>query len=259
MHMTDANRRPIIAGNWKMNTTVDDAVALAESVRDQLPQLDGVQVVVCPPFVSLHAVAGELRGTPIAVGAQNMHPESSGAYTGEIAPPMLAPLCVYVILGHSERRALLGETSEFVNQKVHAALESGLRPIVCVGETLEQRDAGRTDQVLREQTRESLTGVASLESVAVAYEPVWAIGTGRAATPQDAADGIATIRDTVVSVAGSEVAEHLPVLYGGSVSASNAGELFAQPQVDGGLVGGASLRADQFVEIAIAAQRSLDQ
>ena len=254
--MTAMDRRPIIAGNWKMNTTVDDAVALASSVRDQLPDLTGVQVVVCPPFVSLHAVANELAGGPIAVGAQNMHPEPSGAYTGEIAPPMLVPLCTYVLLGHSERRALFGETNEFVNQKAHAALEHGLQPIVCVGETLEQRDAGRTEDVLREQTRASLADVTRLD-VAIAYEPVWAIGTGRAATPVDASDGIAAIRETVASMAGADVAERLPILYGGSVNAANATDLFAQPQVDGGLVGGASLQADQFVQIAIAARDSL--
>ena len=255
--MTVAERRPIVAGNWKMNTTVDDAVALAASVRDRLPRLAAVETVVCPPFVSLRAVAGELAGTPVAVGAQNMHPEAGGAYTGEVAPPMLVSLCAYVILGHSERRALFGEMSEFVNRKVHAALEHGLRPIVCVGETLEQRDAGRTGEVLREQTRTSLASVALFDGVAIAYEPVWAIGTGRAATPADASDGIAAIRDTVASIANAGVAERIRILYGGSVSAANAADLFAQPQVDGGLVGGASLQAEQFVQIAIAAQDSL--
>ncbi len=255
--MTVSNRRPIIAGNWKMNTRPEEARTLAAAVRDQLPPVPGIDVILCPPFVSLALVAGEVDGSPISVGAQNMHPEPSGAYTGEISPTMLASICRHVILGHSERRALFNETSGFVNQKLLAALANGLRPIVCVGETLDQRDAGRTAQVLRRQTRASLADVSDLTTLAIAYEPVWAIGTGRAATPQDASDGITTIRETVSSMVGASVAEAVPILYGGSVSPRNAASLFEQPQVDGGLVGGAALQADQFVQIAVAAQESL--
>jgi triosephosphate isomerase len=255
--MTVASRTPIIAGNWKMNMNPEEARALARSIREQLPDLPNIEVLLCPPFVSLPVVADEVKGTRILLGAQNMYPDPSGAFTGEISPMMLSAICQYVILGHSERRNLLKETNTFVNRKVLSALDHGLRPIVCVGETLEQRDAGRTEQVLRRQTRGSLANVPSFSDIAVAYEPVWAIGTGRAATPQDATAGIDVIRETISSMAGKDTADHVPILYGGSVSPSNADELFTQPQLDGGLIGGASLMADQFVGIAIAAQESL--
>ena len=256
--MTVTTRTPVIAGNWKMNTDAEGARTLATAIRDRLPDLPGIEVVLCPPSVSLGLVAAEVLGTRISVGAQNMHPDPNGAYTGEVSPTMLSPICRYVIVGHSERRSFFKEDNGFVNRKVISALAHGLRPIVCLGETLEQRDAGRTEQVLRRQTRASLAELKRFTDIVIAYEPVWAIGTGRAATPQDASDSIGVIRETVSSMAGSEAAEGVPILYGGSVNPSNAASLFEQPQVDGGLVGGASLRVDQFVQIAVAAQASLE-
>jgi triosephosphate isomerase len=249
------SRTPIIAGNWKMNTTLPEAEELARAIRAQAENVRGVEVVLCPPFISLAAVAEAVRGSSIKVGAQNLYHEPKGAFTGEVAAIMLQGLCDYVVLGHSERRGYFKETSAFVNAKVRAALQHGLRPIVCVGETLAQREAGRTAEVLRRQTRESLAGVEDLSRVVVAYEPVWAIGTGRAATPQDAADGIAVIRRAIGRMGGAQAADRVRILYGGSMNAENAASLLEQPGVDGGLIGGASLRADQFTAIVRAAER----
>ena len=248
-------RTPIIAGNWKMNTTLEEARELARAIRSGVGEPQGVEVIACPPFISLAAVAEELQGSPVQVGAQNLHPEPKGAFTGEVAPTMLVDICDVVILGHSERRAYFNETDAFVNQKVVAALAHGLHPIVCVGETLEQREAGQTENVLQTQTRGSLADIADLSHVSIAYEPVWAIGTGRAATPQDCHDGISVIRETVSSSAGQEAAEAIRILYGGSMNAENAASLLEQPGVDGGLIGGASLRADQFAAIVHAAEQ----
>ena len=254
---THRSRTPIIAGNWKMNTALPEARALARAIRAEVGEPRGVEVVVCPPFVFLAAVADELHGSPIQVGAQNLHPEPKGAFTGEVAPAMLEGLCDVVILGHSERRAYFNETDAFINQKVIAALAQGLQPILCVGETLEQREAGQTADVLRMQTRGGLTSITDLSRIAIAYEPVWAIGTGRAATPQDCRDGIGIIRETVASVAGHDAAEAIRILYGGSMNAENAVTLLEQPGVDGGLIGGASLRADQFTAIVRAAEEAI--
>ena len=241
---------PIVAGNWKMNTTLDEALALVSQMREDLDAVAGVEKVVCPPFVSLAVVKGILKGTSIGLGAQNMHHEEKGAFTGEVSPAMLAELCRYVILGHSERRQHFGETDETVNRKVVAALKAGLRPILCVGERLEQREAGTAEQVVVRQLQGALEGVASADALVVAYEPVWAIGTGVAATAQDAEAMMGAIRRTLSELYGEAAAREVPLLYGGSVTADNVAEYAGQPNVDGALVGGASLNAASFVEIA---------
>jgi len=208
-----------------------------------------VERIVCPPLVSLSAVADRLRGTDIAVGAQNLYPEPNGAFTGEIAPGMLEGLASYVILGHSERRQYFHEDDALINRKVRAALEYALVPILCVGESLEQKERGEAESVVTRQVRAALDGVDHLSAVVIAYEPIWAIGTGRASTPEDANATIALIRRTVGEVGGPAIAEGLQVQYGGSVTAENFGAFIAQPEIDGALVGGASLKADQFIEI----------
>ena len=239
----------IIAGNWKMNTTLQEAIDLVNAMADPLGALDAVERVVCPPFLSLSAVAEILKETSVAVGAQNMHHESGGAFTGEISPVMLQGLCQYVILGHSERRQLFGETDDLVNRKVRAALEHGLRPIVCVGESVEVRDAGDASAFVEGQVRAALAGVESAAELVVAYEPVWAIGTGRSATSELAQEMLAHIRGVLVSLYGPEPAKDVPLLYGGSVNASNVADYLAEPDLNGALVGGASLSADSFVNI----------
>ncbi len=249
-------RTPIIAGNWKMNTTVAEARKLAEALRPGLEKHGGVERVLCPPFVSLHVVSEELKGSPIQVGAQDLHWEEKGAYTGEVSPAMLKPLCEYVIIGHSERRQYFGETNETVNKKVKAALKVGLKPIVCVGENLGQREAGETNSFIAQQVREGLAGLPSLENLVVAYEPIWAIGTGRAATSAMAQETIAMIRGVLAEVFGSDQAQATRIQYGGSVTAANSEELLSQPDIDGGLVGGASLKADEFVKIVEAAAKT---
>ena len=245
----------IIAGNWKMNTTRQEAVSLVERMRDALDAESAVTSLVCPPFVHLDAVADALRGTSVALGAQNVHPESSGAFTGEVSPDMLRGLCEYVILGHSERRELFGETDEFVNRKVRAALDAGLRPILCVGERLEQREGGEAEAVVERQVGLGLEGVEDASALVVAYEPVWAIGTGRAATPDVAQSMMATIRAALATRYGADAAGEVPLLYGGSVNPGNAEDYARQPDVNGALVGGASLDAEAFAEIARLAAR----
>ena len=246
----------IVAGNWKMNTDVASGVQLATAVaRGALP-ISGVQIIVAPPFVSLSAVRDAVMGSTVAVAAQNMHTDDSGAFTGEIAPPMLAGLCDYVIVGHSERRQFFGETDESVGRKTAAALEHGLRPIVCVGETLDERESGRAAEVIRRQVVAALTDLdpeLARGALAVAYEPVWAIGTGRAATPE-IADQImgGAIATTVSAVLGSDVAGSTPLLYGGSVNPGNAADFAAVPSINGALVGGASLDASTFLGVAAA-------
>jgi len=242
-------RRPIVAGNWKMNTTIAEGLALVDAMLPRLQSFASVERVVCPPFVSLAAIADRLRGTDIATGAQNLYPEPKGAFTGEIAPGMLEGLATYVILGHSERRMYFHEDDALVNRKVKAALAAALVPILCVGESLEQNERGETEAVVTRQVRAGLDGVEHLSAVVIAYEPIWAIGTGRAATPEGANATIALIRRSVAEVGGETIAQGLQVQYGGSVTAENFGAFIAQPDIDGALVGGASLRADQFVEI----------
>lgn len=241
-------RLPIIAGNWKMNTTVAEAVSLVTTMKDRLDAIRGVEKVLCPPFVSLMAVGKVLRGSSIAVGAQNMYFEEKGAYTGEVSALMLAGLCQYVILGHSERRGYFGESDGMVNKKIKAALKAGLKPIVCVGETLEENEADRTGEVIIRQVRAALDGLASLENLVIAYEPIWAIGTGRAATAEQANATIALIRNVVAELYGA-AAQELRIQYGGSTSSANIAAFIAEPEIDGALVGGASLKADEFVSM----------
>ena len=242
----------VVAGNWKMNTTLDEARALAEGVRALVQGAPGVEVILCPPAISLAAVRDAVSGSTVKVGAQNIYHEDSGAFTGEIAPAMLGGICEYVIIGHSERRQLVGETDEQVNLKVKAAISHGLGPIVCVGETLEQREAGQAAEVISGQVRAALEGVAAVDisGLIVAYEPVWAIGTGQAATPEIAAEIMGgAILDTLQSLYGSSSAD-VPLLYGGSVNAGNIGDFAAQSCIHGALVGGASLQAESFMDIA---------
>jgi triosephosphate isomerase len=242
-------RLPIIAGNWKMNTTLKEAVALVREMRDKLESIKGAEKVVCPPFISMAAVADLLKNSSIQLGAQNMYFEEKGAYTGEISPAMLADLCQFVILGHSERRQYFGESNEMVNKKVKAALKAGLKPIICVGETLEQREAGRTEDVVTTQTRGALDGVAASDDIVVAYEPIWAIGTGRAASGEAANATIAIIRQTLAKLYGYNIAQARRIQYGGSVTAQNIAEFLKQTEIDGALVGGASLKAVEFVSM----------
>ena len=246
----------LIAGNWKMNTDRAAAVRLAEGVVAQVGAPGDVQVAVCPPFISLDAVAGALRGAAVRLGAQNMHAETEGAYTGEVSAPMLRSVgCHYVILGHSERRQYFGETDEAVNQKVHQAMAHDLVPIVCVGETLDEREAGREQEVVRAQVRQALQEV-TLDDPArlvLAYEPVWAIGTGKTATPEQAQEMHAFIRSLLQEPFG-EAAAAVQLLYGGSMKPANAAELLQQPDVDGGLIGGASLKPGDFAAIVQAAR-----
>ncbi len=242
-------RIPIIAGNWKMNTTVGDAVKLVKEMLPAAASIQGVEQVVCPPFVSLAAVAEVLKGSPIKLGAQNMFFEEKGAYTGEISPLMLKGLCSYVIIGHSERRAYFGETDELINKKVHAAIKAGLYPILCVGETLERREQGKAEEVITGQVTKGLAGVPPMGTLVIAYEPVWAIGTGKAATGEDANKMIGLIRRVAGGVLNSETASHIRIQYGGSVTSSNITEFVAQPEIDGALVGGASLKAAEFASI----------
>jgi triosephosphate isomerase len=249
-------RLPFVAGNWKMFNTVAEARVLVADLLPGLIVVQGVEIVLCPPFTSILPVAALLEGTSIGVGAQNMHWEASGAYTGEVAPPMLAEFCRYVIIGHSERRAYFGENDTSVNLKVKAALEYGLVPIMCVGETLAENEAGITREVVSRQVKEGLKGIDDkfIESIVVAYEPVWAIGTGRAATPEGANAVIADIIRVVLGqMYDNGAAQKVRVLYGGSVKASNAGEFFRQADIDGALVGGASLKASEFIPIVKAA------
>ena len=244
--------RSIVAGNWKMNTTLETAARLAAGVAAGAGSMGGVELILCPPFVSLAAVRDAVAGSRVEVGAQNMHHEGSGAFTGEVSAEMLAGLCQYVILGHSERRQLFGETDESVNLKVRAALLAGLRPIVCVGETLEQRESGDAADVVEGQVLAGLADVTDITDLVVAYEPVWAIGTGRAATPEIAQEIMGgAILDALRDLFG-DAGEEVPLLYGGSVNSGNAGAFAEQANIHGGLVGGASLQADQFLEVAAA-------
>ncbi|HEX9028793.1 MAG TPA: triose-phosphate isomerase [Anaerolineales bacterium] len=256
-------RQPLVAGNWKMFKTVAEARHLVSELVPGLQSIGEVEKVLCPPFTALLAVAALLEGTDIGLGAQNMHWETSGAYTGEVAPPMVAELCHYVILGHSERRAYFGETDASVNRKVQAALAYNLVPIVCVGETLDENEAGRTAEVVSRQVREGLAGLTVEDgaqtggsSLVIAYEPVWAIGTGKAATADGANSVVAdVIRPAISDLFGGTFAQAVRVLYGGSVKGSNAAEFFTQPDIDGALVGGASLKAADFIQIVQAAAK----
>jgi triosephosphate isomerase len=254
-------RTPIIAGNWKMNKTIAETKQLIEALKGPLAAISGVDKVVCPPFVCLPAAGEAIGEADIGLGAQNMYFEESGAYTGEIAPSMLDGLCQYVILGHSERRGYFGETDEMVNKKLKTALAHDLTPIVCVGETLELREANQTNEWVEKQVVAALDGLSGeqVRSLIIAYEPIWAIGTGVAATSQDAQEVIGdVIRPTIDRLFGSDVASALRIQYGGSVKPANAIELMSMPDIDGGLVGGASLKAKDFVAIIKLTQETLD-
>jgi triosephosphate isomerase len=241
-------RIPMIAGNWKMNTTVAEAVALVEEMRPGLDQIDNVDKVICPPFVSLAVVKELLKGSSVKLGAQNLYFEEKGAYTGEISPLMLAELCDYVIIGHSERRQYFNETVELADKKVKAALKVGLKPILCVGETIKENESGRTEEVLSRQL--SLTSKQAYHtSLVLAYEPIWAIGTGKSATGEQANQTIGFIRRHISQQCGQETAQAVRILYGGSVTADNIAEFIKQPEIDGVLVGGASLKASDFLSI----------
>ncbi len=242
-------RTPMIAGNWKMNTTVSEAIELVSEMRRGLDEIADVDKVICPPFISLIPVSELIKGSSIKLGAQNLYFEEKGAYTGEISPPMLANLCELVIIGHSERRYYFDETGEMVSKKVMAALRAGLKPILCVGERLDDYEAGRTEDVVTGQLKSSLDGVSGLSDLIIAYEPVWAIGTGRAATGEQANGTIGLIRRSIARLYSDEIARDLRILYGGSVTADNIAEFIQQPEIDGALVGGASLNAGQFLSI----------
>ncbi|MGH2689247.1 MAG: triose-phosphate isomerase [Actinomycetota bacterium] len=249
-------RKPVIAANWKMNKTHLEGMHYIEDLRNRLDDRDyrSVDVVVCPPFTALRTVQTTIDGAdiPVALGAQDVHWLGSGAYTGEVSAPMLAKLSVrYVIIGHSERREYFGETDEIVNRKVKAVVGHGLTPIMCVGETLDEREAGNTEKKVEGQVRAGLAGVdkAAVGKMVIAYEPIWAIGTGRNATPEDAEAVCALIRSTVADVAGAEAGEGIRIQYGGSVKAGNARSIMEQPNVDGALVGGASLDPEEFAMI----------
>jgi triosephosphate isomerase len=248
-------RRPFIAGNWKMNLNHASAVALAEGIAKKAANIDGVDLAVCPPSCYLDVVGRALTGSPVALGAQNMYHEPDGAFTGELSAAMLRDLaCTYVILGHSGRH-ILGETDALINKKVHAALAAGLIPIVCVGELLAEREAGQTLAVIRRQFDGSLAGVSPEQfgTLVIAYEPVWAIGTGKVATPQQAEEVHLGLRKIMAERYNTSVAEVVRIQYGGSVKPENAAELLKQPNIDGALVGGARLKVDQFLGIVAGA------
>ena len=250
-----SNRQPIVAGNWKMNGSQAESAKLLAGLKQGLAAVSKAQVVVCPPFVLVPLAARELAGTKGAWGAQNLDTHKSGAYTGEVSGPMLKDFgCSYVIIGHSERRSLYGETDQLVAEKFKAAQDAGLIPILCVGELLAEREANQTESVVARQLDAvvNLAGIAALANSVIAYEPVWAIGTGKTATPQQAQDVHRFIRARIAA-RDAKVADGLRILYGGSMKAANAKELIAQPDIDGGLIGGASLVADEFLAICQAA------
>lgn len=251
-------RIPIIAGNWKMYTTASEAVKLVESLKPLVDSLNGVEIAVCPPFVNLIPVAQALKGTHIRLGCQNMYWEEEGAFTGEVSAKMLKEAgCHFVILGHSERRQYFGETNDTVNKKVKKAIASGLWPIVCVGETLQERESGITENVIQAQLEGCFQGLRSEDmlKIVIAYEPVWAIGTGRNATPEQAEEVHRFIRRWVENRFGKEISDLIRIQYGGSVKPENAKDLLSQPNIDGALVGGASLKAESFAEIVKSAIR----
>ncbi|MGI5838099.1 MAG: triose-phosphate isomerase [bacterium] len=244
-------RKPLIAGNWKMHKTVPESAVFAAALREKAAGLDGVEIVVCPPFTALYSLTALLADTPVALGAQDVHWENEGAHTGEISPPMLRDAgCRYVIIGHSERRAA-GETDEAVNRKAAAAIAGGLIPILCVGETATERRDNRTEAVVGRQVREGLRGIKISDAeLVVAYEPVWAIGTGVAATAADAAAVSRFIRETLRTLSGDSTAAQVRILYGGSVKPNNIGDFIQESDIDGALVGGASLDPETFLAIA---------
>ena len=251
------NRTPFVGGNWKMNTNATTGNQLAQALATSLKGDRGVDVAVFPPFVYLRDIDKILEGSDISLGAQDAYFQPDGAYTGEISLSMLSDCGVSTLLtGHSERRHVIGETDGLVNKKTRAGLDAGLRVVLCIGETLEQRESGKTDAINEHQTRAGLEGVSKeqLGSVVIAYEPVWAIGTGKTATPEDAQDAHSKIRELIAGIYDQQAAETIRIIYGGSMKPGNAAELMAMPDIDGGLIGGASLKADDFLTIIRAGQ-----
>jgi triosephosphate isomerase len=243
------SRMPLIAGNWKMNTSIEEAINLIKTMQPELEKIKGVEKVLCPPFVSLMAARGLTKRSTVRLGAQNVFYEEKGAFTGETSPLMLAGLCDYVIVGHSERRQYFGETNEIVDKKIKVAIKSGLKPIFCVGETLEENEAGQTREVLGRQLIASSDRFYFLSGCVIAYEPIWAIGTGKSASGDDANKTIGFIRQFIAHLHGRGIANTVRILYGGSVTAANIAEFMRKSDIDGALVGGASLRAGDFVSI----------
>ncbi len=241
---------PVVAGNWKMNTTLESGVELVRTMQNDLDRVQGVEKILCPPFISIAEIRKLVDRSSLKLGAQNMYFEEKGAFTGEIAPLMLKGLCEYVIIGHSERRQYFGDTDEMVNKKIKAALNAGLIPILCVGENLEQREKGQMESVIKRQVTAALRDVNYIGKLIVAYEPIWAIGTGKAATGEQANEVSGIIRNLIVKLYGGHVANLISILYGGSVTGSNIKEFISQTDIDGSLVGGASLKAAEFVSIA---------
>lgn len=244
-------RRKVIAGNWKMNMLPNEAIEYIQAFEPMVKDAEA-EVILCVPYVDLFYCLMNAQGTNIKIGAQNMHFAENGAYTGEVSPKMLKSIGVeYVIIGHSERRAYYGETDETVNKKIKAAFENELKPIVCVGETLEEREAGKTEEIITNQTRLALDGLTKeqVKGTIIAYEPIWAIGTGKTATSEDANNSIKAIRSEIAKIYGEDVSEEVIIQYGGSVKSSNAKELFETSDIDGGLVGGASLKPEEFSKI----------
>jgi triosephosphate isomerase len=249
-------RRKLVAGNWKMNTTLAEAKTLAAAVAQGVGSSPKADVAVCPPYLWLPAVGEALKGSAVGLGAQDVSSETKGAFTGEVSPGMLLEVgCKYAIIGHSERRHILGESDSNINHKVHTAVESGLTAILCMGETLAERDRNLQERVFQRQVFAALAGLtdAQFHKIVIAYEPVWAIGTGRTATPDQAQEAHKFIRGKLAALFGDAIANTTPILYGGSVTPETAAGLFSQPDVDGGLVGGASLKADSFLKIVAAA------
>ena len=254
--------KPFIAGNWKMNLSLEESKNLASTLKNRLPNADSVDVGVCPPFVYLKDLCEILRGSSIIVGAQNMHWEKKGAYTGDVSGLMIKETgCTHVIIGHSERRTIFGETNATINSKLKTAFDIGLKPIFCIGEQLEERESGKTNEVIDTQLKEGLSGLHAEQvgQLTIAYEPVWAIGTGKTATPEQANEVHSYIRNFLDKVYGSNAAGGVRIQYGGSVKPDNARELLMQPEVDGALVGGASLDADSFISIALTATQIIQE
>jgi len=251
-------RTKVVAGNWKMNNDINSSVTLINEIKKGLNQKNlKVEVIICPPFTSLETANVLIKDTPIKLGAQNMYFETSGAFTGEISPLMLKSVgCEYVILGHSERRTIFLESNQLINKKIKSAVANGLKPIFCIGETLEEREKGETFKVVETQIREGLADLteSELKNLIIAYEPVWAIGTGRNATPEQAEEVHKFIRDLITQIYSKEFADKLIIQYGGSVKPENSKDLMSQPDIDGALVGGACLKADSFIKIIESAQ-----
>ncbi len=242
-------RMPVIAGNWKMNTSITEACDLARQIASTSNNIKDVEKIICPPYISLSSVSEIIRGTSIKLGAQNVYFEEKGAFTGEISTGMLQGICEYVIIGHSERRQLFHESDDIINKKIHRVLHSDLTPIFCVGERLEENESGRTHEIIKNQVESGLFNIAPTENIMIAYEPVWAIGTGKAATGKEANETATYIRELIHHLWGGEFSQNLQILYGGSVNSKNISEFIGQDDIDGALVGGASLMAQEFVSI----------